>query len=154
MYHILKYIPVKFTELPPSAIMACVLDCVKLGDYSWLRLPHLISQSMRWGRAGEDIKMASANPACRLQTATQVCLWGWGVRHCAAWHRAHKNTLHPSDAWGGTAIICQPSQPSRAETDVTIILRRQPSPVLTHESHFKPGLTIINLLSDNRSQLS
>lgn len=96
--------------------------------------------------------MASANPACRLQTAIQVRLRGWSQTLCGV-TPCTQNTLHPSDAWGGAAIICQLSQPSRAETDG----KNSDGSLLSFSlmSHIFSRVlrrTIITLLFDNRFQ--
>lgn len=71
-----------------------------------LCLSHLIKESER-RRTQDDIKMASVNPACRLQTATQVRLWGSSQTLRSVTPCTQETLLHPSDAWGGTAVICR-----------------------------------------------
>lgn len=73
------------------SIMARKLDCTQLGDYSRLCLSHLIRQS-KWRRAQDDIKMASVNPACRLQTATQVRLRGSSQILCSVTQCTQKHS--------------------------------------------------------------
>lgn len=138
-----------FRDIPVSALhCVCVqfeqpplsLSFLKnLTAYSWeirwrpvLCLPSLIrpqSDSFQ-----DEMKMASVNPALRLQAVIQCASlgtgWGCSRERCSRrgryrqvlqlWHNA--NALLPSNVPENTAVICGPSEHSRAEINSTCVV--------------------------------